>query len=156
MDALLRQKLESAQEECAMHLKRMSYAHGNIRAFLPTDATRLSQLNDEQIEALEQYLYRFTKLQDAMGQRLFKHSLAWLAEDVRSMAFIDQLNQLEKLGAIESAQTWLELRKLRNLLAHEYASDDAEKASAINLVFGHYQTMAAMLERFNQYLAARQ
>lgn len=90
---LLKKKLLLAQEECATHLKRMSYAHGNISQFLPVTAQQLNQLNNEQVEALDQYIYRFTKLQDAMGQGLFKHSLAWLAEDIRSMAFIDQLNQ---------------------------------------------------------------
>lgn len=116
---------------------------------------QLNALNDEQIEALDQYIYRFTKLQDAMGERLFKHTLALLAESTRSTAFIDKLNRLEQLGAIESAQAWLDLRQLRNLLAHEYANDDEEKTNAINLVFSHYNTMRNMLDQFNQYLAGR-
>lgn len=149
---LIKQKVMAAQDECATHLKRMAYAYRNISQFLPVDAQQLAQLNDEQIEALDQYIYRFTKLQDAMGLRLFNHTLSLLAENTREMPFIDKLNRLEQLGALESAAQWLELRQLRNLLAHEYASDDQEKAAAINLVFNHYPTMVEIMARFEAYL----
>ena len=88
-----------------------------------------------------------------MGERLFKHTLALLAENTRSTAFIDKLNRLEQLGALESAQIWLDLRQLRNLLAHEYANNDEEKTAAINLVFSHYSTLQNLLNQFNQYIA---
>ena len=108
MDELLKTKLLAAVNECSVHLERMNYAYGNISLFLPTTAEQLAVLNNEQVEALDQYIYRYTKLQDAMGQRLFKHLLASLAEDIRSMAFIDRLNRLEQLGVIPSTQEWLE------------------------------------------------
>lgn len=60
---------------------------------LLTGAT-LAALSDEQVESLNQYLYRFIKLQDAMGVRLFAQTLTLLAENVRGMPFIDQLSLL--------------------------------------------------------------
>ncbi len=141
MDSLLQQKLQAAQNECNTHLQRLNYAYSNISKFLPASTDTLANLNDEQIEALDQYIYRYTKLQDAMGLRLFKHVLDALAEDIRSMAFIDRLQRLEQLGAIPSSQQWLELRQLRNLLAHEYENHDKERAKIINLVFSKHQTI---------------
>ncbi len=121
---------------------------------LLTGAT-LAALSDEQVESLNQYLYRFIKLQDAMGMRLFAQTLTLLAENVRGMPFIDQLSRLEQLGALESAQLWLELRQLRNLLTHEHACSVEEKASAINLVFGHYPTLERLLSGFKIFIEPR-
>lgn len=149
---LVKQKVLAAQDECATHHKRMNYAWQNISQFLPASAEQLNQLSDEQVEALDQYIYRFTKLQDAMGLRLFNHSLSLLAENSKTMPFLDKLNRLEQLGALASASQWLELRQLRNLLAHEYASDDEEKARAINLVFASHGPLTEILEGFNRFL----
>jgi hypothetical protein len=38
--------------------------------------------------------------------------------------FIDRMNLCEKLGAIPSAGSLIEIRDLRNAIAHEYAVDD--------------------------------
>jgi len=60
------------------------------------------------------------KLQDYMGNKLFKAFLAEIGEYTDNMSFLDVLDKLEKLGIISSAENWLKLRKLRNKLAHEY------------------------------------
>jgi len=38
--------------------------------------------------------------------------------------FLDRVNLCEKLGAIPSAKSLIEIRDLRNTIAHEYAVDD--------------------------------
>jgi uncharacterized protein YutE (UPF0331/DUF86 family) len=154
MDELLKIKLLAAINECLAHLERMNYAYGNISLFLPTSAEQLAKLTNEQVEALDQYIHRYTKLQDAMGRRLFKHLLASLAEDIRSMAFIDWLNRLEQLGVIPSAQEWLELRQLRNQLAHEYEDNSKEQAEIINLVFEKHPRMIVIFQQVKHYIEA--
>lgn len=154
MDELLQTKLQAAIKECSTHIERMNYAYGNISQFLPTTADQLANLKNEQVEALDQYIYRYTKLQDAMGQRLFKHLLASLAEEVRSMAFIDKLNRLEQLGAIPSSQEWLELRQLRNQLAHEYEDNTKEQSEIINLVFSKHSRMLEIFQQVQNYVRA--
>ena len=132
LNSIEQQKLQAAIRECATHLKRMTYACNNLIDILPLNQSSLSSLNDQQITLLDQYIYRFTKLQDAMGQRLFKYSLTVLQEDAHSMAFIDQLNRMEQLGILQSAHEWQELRQLRNLLAHEYEDNQELRAALIN------------------------
>lgn len=152
MDQLLKQRLVSTLDECATHVRRMDYAHGKLRAFMPVTAETVHTLDDVQVEALDQYIYRFTKLQDAMGGRLFNQSLQLLAEDVQQLAFIDKLNRLEKLGALRSAIEWLDLRGLRNSLAHEYADNANELADGINTVFDKHSDIQQVLAQFKAYI----
>lgn len=44
---------------------------------------------------------------------------------------IDNFDKAEKFGLIESADTWLEMRRMRNLMVHEYIEDLAVLASAL-------------------------
>ena len=55
--------------------------------------------------------------------------LDWLAEPVGPA--IDNLNKAERLGWIESVDTWIEVRRLRNRMIHEYVRDPAELASTL-------------------------
>jgi len=64
---------------------------------------------------------RFGKLQDIIGSKIFPLILNLLEED--AVAFIDKLNKLEKLGYIEDANWWIELREIRNKIAHYYPDD---------------------------------
>lgn len=131
----------------------MSHAHGKIAAFLPATADALQSLTAEQVETLDSYLYRFTKLQDTMGHRLFPQTLQLLAEDTGAMAFIDQLNRLEQLGALPSSQQWLDLRELRNTLAHEYTDDQEQLLEAIQLAFETFAPINQIYSQIAGYIA---
>ena len=68
----------------------------------------------------DQLIYRFSKLQDSMGSRLFKQLLEALEEDIASLPFIDILYKLEKLLLLNDAKDWIMLRQTRNTVSHEY------------------------------------
>ena len=72
---------------------------------------------------------RFGRLQDTLGDKLLPALLDWLAEPVGPA--IDNLNKAERLGWIESVDTWIEVRRLRNRMIHEYVRDPAELASTL-------------------------
>lgn len=137
-----------------IHRRRMARAHGKIAAFLPAATEVLQRLDDAQVETLDAYLYRFTKLQDAMGHRLFPQTLELLAEHTRDMAFIDQLNRLEQLGALPSAERWLELRQLRNTLAHEYSDDKNRLAEGINAAFENFGVIDGIYAQVVRYVSS--
>lgn len=152
-DALLQQKLRATLNECATHLQRMRHAHDKSMCFLPARSPALQCLAPDQVETLDSYLYRFTKLQDAMGQRLFRQTLELLAEDTSGMAFIDQLNRLEQLSALPSARQWLDLRQLRNTLAHEYADDPEQLAKGINAAFESFEDLSRIYNQISDYVS---
>ena len=47
------------------------------------------------------------------------------------MPFIDILHKLEKLELITSAELWIEVREIRNEIAHQY--DDVAELAALSL-----------------------
>ena len=73
---------------------------------------------------------RFGKIQDDLGNKVFP--LVLEIGNKNSYAFLDKLNLLEKDGFLESAQEWLELRKLRNIIAHDYEDDSQALAIHTN------------------------
>lgn len=67
-----KQKLLQAIEECNKHIHRMLYAYHNMAQLMPLDAATYDNLTDDQVEHIDQFIFRFAKLQDAMGERLFR------------------------------------------------------------------------------------
>jgi hypothetical protein len=65
-------------------------------------------------------VFRFGRLQDAIGTRLLPAMLQLTQEWRDNEPFIDKLNRAEKLGMLPSAEQWQLLRELRNQSAHEY------------------------------------
>ena len=95
----------------------------------------------------DQYIFRFSKLQDIMGTRLFSLTLEALAEPATDKAFIDILNRLEKLGILDSAFFWIQLRKIRNDIAHEYPASLVERIEGMNYLFDHIEELKQIIER---------
>jgi hypothetical protein len=54
-------KLLQALEECNKHIKRMLYAYHNMATFLQLDATKYDDLTEEQVENIDQFIFRFSK-----------------------------------------------------------------------------------------------
>ena len=66
--------LQDAWRECERHIYHLFYAMRSIHTFLPLTEKTYINLTDEQIQAIDQFILRYTKLQDTMGGRLFKES----------------------------------------------------------------------------------
>ena len=81
-------------------------------------------------ERVDAFVARFGRLQDTAAEKLLPELLRQLAEPVRSA--VENLDRAEKLGLIEAADRWLEARRLRNRMVHEYQSDPAQPALALN------------------------
>ncbi|MCF7970321.1 MAG: nucleotidyltransferase domain-containing protein [Methylococcaceae bacterium] len=125
-------KIQKVLNECDKHLLRINDAYQDMQDFMPLTPDRYIQLSKHQIQAIDQYLYRFTKLQDAMGEKLFKLVINHFEENGNALSYIDILNKLEKLQLIPSANSWKELREIRNSLAHEYEDNPDEIVSLLN------------------------
>ena len=80
-------------------------------------------------ERLDAFVSRFGRLQDTVGDKLLPALLISMAE--KPGPAIDNLDRAEKLGYIDSADAWMEMRRLRNQMVHEYIEDLAILASAL-------------------------
>lgn len=119
----------------------MLSAYNKVSAIFPLDVNKYRILTDDEIEHIDQMVYRFSKLQDSIGDRLFKSVLSFLEEDIKNKPFLDILNRLEQLAILPSKDEWLRLRKLRNELSHEYSSEDEENAAVLNILFNEIKTI---------------
>ncbi len=73
--------LASVIDECRKHQLRLEYAYGKIVPILPFTISNAGDLSDEITGHLDQYIFRFSKLQDAIGQKFFKGPLQLLGEE---------------------------------------------------------------------------
>jgi len=117
-------------------------------------AAALRLLNDEAVQDWDQFILRFTKLQDTMGARLFPALLDYLQEPYEDRPMLDKLHRLEKLGFIPKLEDWQGLRVIRNRFAHDYPEDDALKAAYLNEAVDAAHTLRAMLARFEPAISS--
>lgn len=148
-------QLQSILEECKRHLKRLNYAFDELYPSIPFSAESINKMSDKQIGNLDQYIFRFSKLQDAIGQKLFKSVLLFLGEDTYDKPFIDIFNRLEQLGIIENYETWSGLRLIRNEIAHEYDENKYELAEKINNILNKKMTLEKYLYDILAFLKSR-
>ena len=151
-------KLEPALKECRLHQRRLRYAHARLGGKLPLEAAQWETLDEATVTDIDQLLFRYNKLQDAIGQRLFPAILHLGGEWRDEETFIDKLNRLEKLGVIPSSDLWMECRQIRNRMTHEYPDAPEQNASNLNRVVASIPQLEAALdqaERFAQALAVR-
>lgn len=139
-------KLGNILNECKLHIKRMFYAYSHVEKLLPMDIHVYNNLQENEIAFIDQFLYRFTKLQDTMSSKLFVLFLDHLHEDYKNKPFRDILNRLERLGYLESDQ-WLYVRELRNKLAHEYLLNNEKTVELINEIISNSKILESVFNR---------
>lgn len=81
------------------------------------------------IDRLESFGAKFARMQDTMIDKLAPCLLEALGEPV--YAAIDNLDRLERLNCVGSAEEWIAMRRLRNRLVHEYIERPADLAPAL-------------------------
>ncbi len=78
----------------------------------------------EQQESFEALTSRFARTSDILTQKVFKSILIFLQEDMKTI--IDMANFLEKLEIVDKADELLNIREIRNQIAHEYVEPDVK------------------------------
>ena len=73
-------------------------------------------------ESLDSLSSKFSRLSDIYTQKVLKTIIFLLREDARN--FLDRMNLSEKLSIIPSAKEMIAIRDLRNIIAHEYLSEN--------------------------------
>jgi hypothetical protein len=73
-------------------------------------------------ESFDALTSKFTRVSDIFTQKVLKSFLILLREDAPT--FLDRMNLCEKLGIIPSADDLIAIRDLRNLIAHEYLTEN--------------------------------
>lgn len=132
-----------------LHKKRAKAALNEIKAWSYLDSEIFE--NFEKIKTIDTFIYRFIKLQDMMGEKLFKIFLDEIGEYKDSMSLLDMLDKLEKFEIIDDSIKWMEYRKLRNKLTHEYPNNEQDIIDGIVLAIEVFREIEIILENIVQY-----
>ena len=134
---IYRQKVEDNLKETQKHLLRLDNAFMELKKYyaFPINREDFDSLvkSNQQIAYSDQIIYRFSKLQDSMGAKLFKSILLYQGDNI-NRPFLDILNSLEKMEIID-VDNWFELRDLRNEIAHNYDDNENSAIYILNRVY---------------------
>ena len=136
--------------ETNQHKKRLLSAKSRLSDLMPLDIEAYNNLDEDYISIIDQMIFRFSKLQDSIGEKIFPTILKLSGENVKKMTFIDRLNRLEELELIDKNR-WMRLRKDRNEIAHEYSFNKEDVVDSINAIFEKIDDILEIYDTIYQY-----
>jgi len=147
-------KLNFLSRVAQKELKHLLFSHKQV-FYEPFTAERAKHLLTDEFlaEKVEAFSSRFCRYQDMLGDKLLPLWLELVGE--KQKTFLDDLNRLEKLGIIDSAENWLQLRGLRNKMVHEYIESLELLASALNQAAKHITFLQSSMDRVLSDLDSR-
>lgn len=101
------------------------------------------------VDRLESFGAKFGRMQDTMIDKLIPALLRSAGEEIG--AAIDNLGRLERLGLIGSVDEWLQMRRLRNSLVHEYMEQTEDMAPALETACQFTDRMHTAFEAVDRY-----
>ena len=144
-------KQEKIINECEKHLQRLQYAKDELKNIFPLTQQSYQDLSQEEIQAMDQFIYRFSKLQDTIGEKLIKIVFSLYEENIEKFTFIDILNRLEKADILTTKE-WIELRDIRNELSHNYEDEPMESAIVLNKVYEKEEVLESIYKNIKNVL----
>lgn len=130
----IRQTFQEKIFECDKHAQKIEVAQKHLSSFMPLSVESYQNLSEIETSFIDQLIYRFSKLQDTLGEKIFPSILILAHEDVKKKTFIDILNRLEELEVVDKNE-WLKLREMRNEIAHEYSFNTEEVVDSIVIIY---------------------
>lgn len=80
-------------------------------------------LNEETMETWESFAARFSRVADMFLMRYLRTQIM-SSDPGFSGSMRDFVNQGEKLGFLDDASAWMNIRELRNVVAHDYSEEE--------------------------------
>lgn len=148
-------RLSVAWEQCEKHLYHLEQSIKALQPNLPITEAYISSQTDEQVRVWDQFILRFTKLQDTLGARFYPALLDYLQEPAATQAMIDKLQRLEQLGFLEQASDWGVLRAIRNQFAHDYPFDENLKAAYLHQAIESVAILRQAMALGQAFMAAK-
>lgn len=145
-------RLTDAWRQAERHVHHMRHAILAMGPLLPFNEVRFAGLTDEQVQDVDQFILRFSKLQDVLGARLLPAILDFLEEPFEARPMLDKLNRLEKLGFLPSVERWQYLREVRNRFTHDYPDDPERNAVNLNLAIAAADELRTLMEGLHRKL----
>ena len=141
-------------QETKAHIELINEALDVLKDMLPIK--NYQELDNLEKFALNALIFRFSKLQDLLGSKIFRTYLEFTGFNTSDKSFFDILKEIEKEGIVD-IDTWDELRKFRNQIAHDYPLDKDEVIESINLFVQKSKELIRISQKLEEkYLEIKQ
>lgn len=150
------EKRKSYETQLSINIKSLEKSLGALLySYKKCNALKSkSTYNLDEQESLEALTARFARSADILTQKVLKSLFLILQENIRTI--IDAANLLEKLEIIESADDLLNIRELRNQIAHEYQESELNELYIEVLRYTpEIQNMTESLKKYLQSILQR-
>jgi len=148
-------RLHEAIKLCEVHCERMDFAHKKLKQYFPLTKEAYLEMPPEDLSYFDQLIFRFSKLQDSMGNKLFTALLDNLEEETRGVPFLDILGKLESLNFLRDKNIWIQLRETRNIVTHEYPFITEAVVDGLNLLDEHSRLLTEIWGDMKEKIQAR-
>lgn len=148
----LSERIQREFEICEKHLSRIDEALEALEVALPLTVDAYVDLSESDVRCLDQFIFRFAKLQDALGAKMFRYALEYMDEDVKDVPMRDVLNKMERYRIIESAEDWNYIRELRNSVSHDYPMVANEEVDTFNALIKKVEALRDVKERLQKWI----
>lgn len=116
---------------------------------------KIAKIDEDPVfsQVVEAYSSRFCRLQDTIGDKLLPACLEALQEPTK--AAIDNLDKAEKLRFLDSVESWIEVRQLRNKMVHEYIESIEILSEALKIAHNYEPHLINFANNMLNYLQTK-
>jgi len=146
---MLETRLTYYFDEAEKHIDKIRKANIILDKVMPIDIEKLENLSEQQQDKLDILAFRFSKLQDLLGDKIFRNILEYSGFNIQQ-SFVKLLSELEKEEILE-LNRWIELRDARNKIAHEYPDNEDNLTSSINFIYENSSYLIELIDKLERY-----
>jgi len=146
---MLEKRLKLYFAEAKGHIDKIKKANAVLNEVMPINADTLESLSEARQDKLDILAFRFSKLQDILGDKIFRMVLEYSGFNTQR-SFVELLGELEREGLLD-LDLWIELRGARNKIAHEYPYDHEKLVSAINFIYTNSDYLITLTQKLEEY-----
>jgi len=146
---MLKKRLEYYFSEAKKHINKIENSNRVLAEVMPIDITTFENLSEQQQDKLDILAFRFSKLQDLLGDKIFRNILEYSGFNVQQ-SFVKLLAELEKEKILD-INRWISLREARNKIAHEYPDNEESLTTSINFIYQNSDYLIELTDRLERY-----
>jgi len=146
---LIVKRLANYFNEAKKHIAKIEGAKELLEKKMPLNMESFSKLSERELDKLDVLVFRFSKLQDLLGQKIFRYILEYSGFDT-NISFVKILSELEREGLLE-VDRWRALRDVRNAIAHEYPNEEDSLIDELNFIYQEVSYLVELTKRFEEY-----
>lgn len=145
----IEKRLELHLEESNIHIDRLNDVLKTLKHLYPLTVDKLETIPVETKDKLDVLAFRFSKLQDLLGSKIFREYLVVLQYPTEDKNFLELLKELEKEKLID-IDKWSEFRGVRNSISHDYPFEEDEKIDAINYLIENVEYLINIIKKIKE------